>query len=483
MQDTPVLKAEMLVLLGDLYRELGELDTARPLLEQGLSLADEIGDFDLRVDSRRALAQLRMETGEHERALMLAEEGEALLRHAGKVPGERDATLMQPILFSLTELGRVAEAADRGREMLARARQHPGLSDHALYDYLYHAANVLLIAEQIDEAQALLLEAAGLRFEGSADPSMQMALFTNLAGIQSRRGQLVAAVDNYRKALALAKEIYPPGHMERARRLSNLGGALVHIGDYGEAESMMREALTIYEQLYDNGAHPRVAAAQNNLGRVLQQAGRYEEAMPHLTRAWELAGQLFGKDDPRYAVATANLGILYRMLGDYDRAEELLLGNLELRKSIFGPEHRTVGAGMSLLASLRLDQGQGADALALCDQALALFERIGYTNPGVVLITQTRRARALALLGRTGEARTAFSDALQAGEAVADDLGTVWPKLLVAYAEFLVSTDDAGAGAVLGRAVEAHHDVFGDMHPATQHVVGLLHDWNDSAFN
>jgi len=478
MQDTPRLKAEMLVLLGDLYRELGELDTALPLLERAISLADETGDSYQRVDSRRALALLRMEKGEHEQALALADQGETLLMQAGMVPGEQQATLVQPILFSLAELGRVPEAVARGEDMLDKARRQPGLPVSALYKYLYDTANVLLIAEQAEKAQALLLEAADLHFEGSADPSNQMALYTNLAGIQIRHGELEAAVGNYRKALALAEEIYPPGHLEHARMSSNLGGALANSGDYEEAEAMLRNALAIYEQHYQAEAHPRVAAAHNNLGRALQQAGRYEAARPHLARAWELAGQLFGKDDPRYAVAMGNLGNLDRLLGDYAQAEELLQENVALRKSILGPQHRAVGNAMSLLAALRLDQGRAAEALVLCDEALALFEQIGHKHPGSILITQSRRARALAMLERSGEAQAVFLDAVQAGEPIADDLGNVWPELLAAYAEFLVDIEDAGAGAALDRAVEASHAVLGDRHPDTQHIASLRDDWN-----
>jgi len=480
-QETPRLKAEMLVLLGDLYRELGELDTARPLLEQALSQADEIDDFDLRVDSRRALALLRMEAGEHEQALALASEGEALLQLAGMVPGEQHSSLMRPILFSLAELGRVPEAVARGEEMLARVRQQPVLPVGAFYKYLNDTANVLLIAEQPDKAQAMLLEATELNLDESADPSTQMSLYTNLAGIQLRQGQLESAIGNYRKALALAEEIYPPGHSGRARMLSNLGGGLASFGNYQEAESIMREALAIYEELYGETANPRVAAAHNNLGRVLQQAGLYEVAEPHLTRARDLAGELFGKNDPRYAVATGNLGSLYRLSGDYEQAEVLLQENLSLRLSILGPQHRSVGNAISLLAALRLEQDRAAEALDMCDEALALFERIEYRNPRAVLITQTRRARALAMLERTGEARAAFSDAMQAGEKVAGDLGTVWPELLAAHAEFLVETGDAGAGAALKHTLDAHHDVFGETHPATRHIAALLDNWNARA--
>lgn len=480
MQGAPHLKAEMLVLLGDLYRELGEFEAAAPLLEEGLALAEETGDVTLQVESRRGLAQQRMEVGAHEDALGLAEQAERLLLRAGKVPGELHASLMQPILFSSAELGRLEGAVDRGRSALAAARTHPDLTQGALFQYIYHFANVLLIAEQEDEAQALLLEAAAMDDGAQRAPSTKMDLHSNLAGVLVRRGEFVAALVHYEAALAVAEEIYPPAHHERARRLSNMAGVLSNLGRHAEAEAAVRAALAIYEEIYGEEAHPRVAAAQNNLARALQLAGNYEEAEPHQVRARELAAALFGIDDPRYAVATGNLGNLHRLLGNLDRAEELLLENLELRRSTLGPEHRSAGYGLALLAALRLDQGRPADALRLCDEALALFHRIGHDNPRVLLTVMMRRARALAALGRSGEARATFAEALRAGEAAAADAGKAWPELLAAHAEFLAERADPAAQVHFARALEAHRQTLGPEHPSTRRIENRLADYPSS---
>ena len=123
MQGTPALQAEMFVLLGDLYLELGEIEAAGPLLEDGLELAETSADLELRVQARRALALHRMETGEHEEALSVAEQAELLLRQHNLIPGTQHGTLMQPILFSLAELGRASEAAERGDALLAEVRK------------------------------------------------------------------------------------------------------------------------------------------------------------------------------------------------------------------------------------------------------------------------------------------------------------------------------------------------------------------------
>ncbi|MGD2129284.1 MAG: tetratricopeptide repeat protein [Lysobacterales bacterium] len=470
----PDLKAEMMVLLGNLYRELGELDSANPLLEEGLEVAKSQGDDSLQVDAMRALAQARMESGEYEEALQLVNRAEDMLRTAGKIPGRQHAALMQPILFTLAELGRVPEAVERGQAALDTARADTDLAPEALYDYLNSVANVMLIAERPDDAESLLRDAATMKVDRAHDPTKQITLHSNLAGVLERKGDLEAGLVHRREALAITEQIYPPGHSERARMQSNLGSSLSKLGRYQEAQGVLRQALAIYDRIYHGEPNPRVAAAENNLGRALQQAGQYADAEAHVSKARDLARELFGADDPRFLIATGNLGDLERQLGHLDQADSLLSENLELRRNILGPDHRAVGNALSLLAALRLDQGQYEAALQLSDEALALFQRINYKNPRALTATLTRRAQALAGLGRDEEAEAGFADAMQMGETAGVDAGRSWPNLLTARAEFLVDRGEEAAGDALQRALEANLGLFGPDHPITRHVEALI---------
>ncbi|NND45658.1 MAG: tetratricopeptide repeat protein [Xanthomonadales bacterium] len=473
MQDSPALQAEMLVLLGDLYRELGESAAAGPLLEDGLALADTSGDITLRVEARRALALNRMEDGDHNESLSLAQQAETLLREQQRVPGRQHSTLAQPILFSLAELGRVPEAVERADALLARILAAPDLDVTTRYNYLSSIGNVMLIAEDRDRALALLAEAAELAGANSISPSAQIALRSNLGGILDRVGDLQGALQHRRAVMSLVDEIYPPIHPERARMLSNLATTLNALGQYDEAERALREALGIYEKLHGGVAHPRVAAAHNNLAQALQRAGNPVAAEPHLRRAWELAAELFGEQDPRYVVASGNLGNLYRQLGDWNRSERLLAESLELRLTLLGEQHPSYGTGLGLLAALRLDQGQWEAALHLSEEALAVFDGANRPNPRAVVASRTRRAQALGGLGRHDEARMAFERSLTESEPIATDLGRQWLDLLAAYADFLVARSDPAAGDAIGRALAAHRELLGEDHPATRQLQTL----------
>ena len=474
----PELKAEMLILLGDLYRELDELDAAEPILQDALALAESLNDTALIVDALRAKSLLKMSSQDHEDALALAERAARLLLHAGDVPGRQHARLMQPTLFSLAELGRADEAVARGEAALNAARQLAELPPSALYSYLYDYATVLLIAERELEAEPLLLEAMNLELEASQSPTNQIALFSSLASIADEKGEIEAALTYLRQAIELSDVIYPPAHSQRARILSNLGSELNKFGRYQESERVLREALDIYVAAYGDNAHPRVAAALNNLAKAQILQGKYTEAAEPMARARNMAGELFGQNDHRYAIATGNLGDLQRRAGRLDEAESLLRLSLELRRSILGPDHRSVGSGLALLAQLRIDQGQYAEALAMCDEALALFERIGYENIASLIATRVRRARALAGLGRLTEAEAEYSDLLRISETVGADAGTARLELLAAHTDYLIERADPSAQAAIEEALKAHTETLGADHPDTLRLFTLVQKQN-----
>jgi serine/threonine-protein kinase len=245
---------------------------------------------------------------------------------------------------------------------------------------------------------------------------------------------------------------------------------------HAEAEEALRQALSIYDEIYGGAPHPRVAAAHNNLGRALQLAGRLREAEPHLARARDMAREVFGADDPRFIISTSNLGDLQRRLGHLDRAEELLVEALEMERAKFGPDHRMVGMGQSLLAALRLQQARYPEALELSERALALFRRIDYEHVGTLIAAEARRAQALAALGRHAEAMDAFETGLRIGTAAGVEAGTPWPELLAAYAGYLSQREDPAASGAWAQALAVHRRVLGADHPATLKTARMAGD-------
>src|SRR3546814_17804969 len=67
--DAPALRAELLVLLGDLYRRIDELDAAAQLLSDALPLAESIGDPAAHPDAMFGQASLDAPAPRHQEGL------------------------------------------------------------------------------------------------------------------------------------------------------------------------------------------------------------------------------------------------------------------------------------------------------------------------------------------------------------------------------------------------------------------------------
>ena len=134
----------------------------------------------------------------------------------------------------------------------------------------------------------------------------------NLGNAYRARGELAAAVSEYRYALRLKPDL--PGGQQL------LGMALLALGD----EENLREAVKLM---------PGVAAAWNNLGNVMQRSGRLDEALEYYREALRI--------EPALAEGHNNLGSVFKEMGqvddavgEYRRAVELAPENAGLHSNL-----------------------------------------------------------------------------------------------------------------------------------------------------
>ncbi len=188
--------------------------------------------------------------------------------------------------------------------------------------------------------------------------------FHNRGNTLQMQGDLDAAIESYRKALALK-----PDH---AQVHNNLGIALEAQGRHDEAVGHYRKALTL---------KPDYAKAHNNLANVLLAQGSLEEAVEHYRKALAL--------EPGYAEAHNNLG------GALMAQNELAAANESFRKALalkpdYAEAHYNLGNALQI-------QEQPDAAAESYRKALALqpYHVGAYNNLGTVLLTQGKLDEAL----------------------------------------------------------------------------------------
>jgi non-specific serine/threonine protein kinase/serine/threonine-protein kinase len=283
LADRPALKGRLLETMGRVYRGLGLLSAAQPLLEQAI------------VDSRQAHGERSREV-----ATSLTTLGGLLI-----VRGDADGAL--PLLEEAWSI----ERATLGPDDLERARTLNNLSA------------VWRLKKEPDKARPYLEEALTIRERmlGPDHPDVAKQL-VNLGSVERVTGHLDESRRYYERALAIRRRTLGNDHPDVAMTLSNLGTLERDAGRFDEARRALEEAIAIQEQVL-GPEHPHLASSLASLG--LAQLGQNEpgDAAVTLRRAIAIAEEKLAPGHPAWDEATKALAEALRRLGDEVGAQGL----------------------------------------------------------------------------------------------------------------------------------------------------------------
>jgi eukaryotic-like serine/threonine-protein kinase len=270
LQDQPLVRARLMGSIGRIYRQLGLLKQAEPLLEEALAVRERgLGPAHLEVAaSLLDLGQLRLEESRGD--------AEPLFRRAlairEKILGPDDpqvAAVLQGLGSLLGRLsGKWKDAEAILRRALAIYQRHPPGAD---------------LARVLHE----------------------------LAVTRLRQGDLKETERLLRQSLALREKIFPPDHPDVATSIVALGVLLATGLRHGEAIPLYRRGLASLEKSL-GPEHPTVALTWNNLGISCMAVGRNAEAEASLRHALAIQERVFGRDHVEILPSLYALARLYR---------------------------------------------------------------------------------------------------------------------------------------------------------------------------
>jgi diguanylate cyclase (GGDEF)-like protein len=270
----------------------------------------------------------------------------------------------------------------------------------------------------------------------------RVALLGMLAATQLRLGDRTAAIATAREAMMLAGSLGDDALLAEA--LVRLGIAL-DADDAGEAETMYRRALALYEHLIDVRGQAR---CWDRIGVLAAQRGQWGEARTALRRAIDL-GRTAGTPD-EWGLAALDLGVVARRTGDLEQARELFSDALALFAAVQNSERQLLA--LYHLAHLDRERGELAAAADLYEVAASLAERVGQHDVEVGAVSGAGLCRL-----RLGE-RTRAQQSLAKAESLVAGRDGWFPgrELQDALAVELLAA--IGDGTAVGtRLTEAFH--------------------------
>jgi eukaryotic-like serine/threonine-protein kinase len=289
--DQPEVQAEILTVLGRVYRRLGVFDQAQRLLEQALAVGQKVygADHVRLAQTLNDLGAVLTDKGDYAAAARALEQALSMRR---RLLGPEDAD----VAVTLVELGRVYQ--DQGFNQ---------------------------------RADPLLRESLAIRRKVLGEDHRETAVSLNaVASVLRLEGDLSGAESLLRQSLALNVRTRGEYHANTGTSLHDLGVVAASRGDYASAESLFRRALITHRRALGE-THPIVATTLNSLSRVLVEQGRYDEAAAALQSALDIARPALGRDHQLVAIYTINFASLQLARNDPAAAEALAREGLRVR--------------------------------------------------------------------------------------------------------------------------------------------------------
>ena len=284
---------------------------------------------------------------------------------------------------------------------------------------LFEAANPTTQgAGQVTVRELLDIGEERIQRELADEPEIQLEMLELIANSYGALGQTDRAIEMVEAVIDEREALMPDDQLGMARALTSLGGHYNAKGDYQRADSLLREALVLYE---DNGgrqsaeagmawrylgalqssngqeslseeSHRRAlviwqeverpdfaAGEMSNIAGILEALGREDEALDMKREALVLLTDYYGPEHPIVATVRNNIAISLHGMGEFEAAESLYREALAINSRLLGAESNGVADNLTNLGRLLMDQGRYEEADPFIRQAAAI--RIELNEP------------------------------------------------------------------------------------------------------
>lgn len=293
----------------------------------------------------------------------------------------------------LVRQGRFTQALPLWRRLLSWQQRHLGSDDPRSLRSLRNLAAVELASGNADEASRLYgeLRSRLVRLQGPATAdSIQSAL--DLARAWRTQTRFEPAERLLHETLALLDQSSgeDPALQRLKAEAQDLLGSIAHEqGRYEQAEQAFRSALGLRSQL-DGINSFSAASAEANLAQALLRQGLYTEALTLQRQALVTYQRLTGVDSRRQqATLLSNIAFSLRLLGESQLSLQSQEEALALLSQLQGMDHPHTAHLLLNLGSLQADLGNPGQALQHYRSALKTMRlRLGPQHLGTAFALQ-----------------------------------------------------------------------------------------------
>merc|ERR1719198_1521722 len=146
----------------------------------------------------------------------------------------------------------------------------------------------------------------------------------------------------------------------------------------------------LQEVEFGDETNPEVAVTLNNIGSILHDEGKFQDALDKYLNALKVNMATVGNDHPETAATHNSLGTLYQDAGDDTSAQKHFEKCLEIQLTTVGTRSPDMATSYNNIATILYRRGELEDAARLLKKALTVLDdaNIPDSNPDRVIFRE-----------------------------------------------------------------------------------------------
>jgi len=269
-------------------------------------------------------------------------------------------------------------------------------------------------------------------------------------------------------ALDRQRDLFGRTSRDAATTLVALAGLRVDQAQFEDAERFARDGLATARRVVRPG-DPLIAKATAALGRVLQERGAYDKAIPVLADVVRL-NESSGAAATDVAASLSALADAHYYAGHYATADSLNRRVLAMYRAAYGDRHPLVADILINLGATQFDRGNFKEAEGYDRQALDITRAFYGDDHYQTAANLTMLGRALEFENRFDEATPVLEQALAIRERVYGPVHPMVASTINELANIAVQQDRYDdAEKLFQRILAIYRTVYGDKH----YLIGL----------
>ncbi|WP_282079837.1 CHAT domain-containing protein [Aquimarina algiphila] len=188
-----------------------------------------------------------------------------------------------------------------------------------------------------------------------------------------------------KKSLLSSIKVFGKNHRATGYQYNEIGRVYISKKEYEKALDHFKKALIISSNLPNQTKYQiEIATSLNNIGVALRGKKKYHEALKYYNRALDIYLKLYDKEHIRVSNSYYNIGLIHHDLKEYDNALKYYNNALTIRLKKLGDSHSYVANSYFLMGWSYYEKHEYEKSLIHYKKSLDINLKLSYPNPVMI---------------------------------------------------------------------------------------------------